>query len=628
MIRIIPWLAFVTACSEYNYKTSDDVRPGPDEEDETGEPDVEDSDPPVGDDCPDAGYAGYVGSTDADCANEIETGTFTPTLKYAFDTWSVDPSSNQVMMAPIVVSLTDDDGDGDIDEDDMPDIVVTTYGSGSYGNLRAVHGDGSGEIFNVVGTQLQLTGAVAGGDIDGDGIVEIIACTSNTVKAYEHDGTLKWTSASLAGHMYGTSDAPAISDMDGDGNPEIIVGNAILKANGEIRGLGSLGMGATDNVGTTSFAVDLDADGTQELITGNAAYDPDGNVLWSNGESDGYVAVADFDSDGQGETIVMRAGKVRLQDTDGTVLWRAAISGASAGYGGPPTIADFDGDGAPEVGVAGQSNYTVFDTDGTKLWERSTTDASSGNTGSSVFDFEGDGVAEAVYADETKLWVFSGPDGSIKLQSDMHSNATWTEYPTIADVDADGHADIVVANTAYTKSHSGFYVFEDADNSWRAGRRIWNQHAYHITNVNDDGTIPAVAELNWLEYNNFRSGDLGAGNGTSAPDLTPAQAGLCEVDCDEGRIIVYVQVGNVGAQTAEAGAYVYLYGESGGAQTLLAETTLTAETPAGWYNDSIEFDLAGFDPSAWDALAVEVVPLESECDAANNTVRWEGPFCD
>ena len=39
-------------------------------------------------------------------------------------------------------------------------------------------------------------------------------------------------------------------------------------------------------------------------------------------------------------------------------------------------------------------------------------------------------------------------------------------------------------------------------------RRITLAEPYHITNVNDDGTIPAAPPPNWLSYNNFRSGDL------------------------------------------------------------------------------------------------------------------------
>ena len=37
-------------------------------------------------------------------------------------------------------------------------------------------------------------------------------------------------------------------------------------------------------------------------------------------------------------------------------------------------------------------------------------------------------------------------------------------------------------------------------------RRIWNQHAYHVTNINEDGTVPRREEPNWLNprLNNYR----------------------------------------------------------------------------------------------------------------------------
>ena len=45
------------------------------------------------------------------------------------------------------------------------------------------------------------------------------------------------------------------------------------------------------------------------------------------------------------------------------------------------------------------------------LWQQVTNDSSSGNTGSTVFDFEGDGPVEAVYADEYHLHIYRGADG-------------------------------------------------------------------------------------------------------------------------------------------------------------------------------------------------------------------------
>ena len=81
----------------------------------------------------------------------------------------------------------------------------------------------------------------------------------------------------------------------------------------------------------------------------------------------------------------------------------------------------------------------------------------------------------------------------------------------VADVDNDGHADIVV--TVATRSggnasvrNTGVHVLQDVANQWARTRRIWNQHSYHITNVNEDGTIPLVETPNWLVpgLNNFR----------------------------------------------------------------------------------------------------------------------------
>lgn len=629
-------MPLVVGCSDYSFK------PAPEPNlDDTGAPGdggtvTGDGGSTPTDTCSERTHPADTLELNPDCYVEASVGTFNPVLKWRKTSWSADPTSNNVMMAPIVVSLNDDNGDGLINQDDVPDIVVITYAS-SYGTLRAMSGADGSELWNVVGQQLQLTGAVAAGDIDGDGIVEIIAPTSNQLKAFENDGSLKWTSASLAGHMYGTSDAPAIADLDGDGSPEVLVGKAILRADGTTRATGSQGMaGVSGNVGTVVTAADLDGDGTQEVVVGNAAYRPDGTSVFSNGQPDGYVAVADFDLDGQAEIVVVNSGVVRVQSNTGTVIWTATVSGASSGYGGPPTVADFDGDGYPEVGVAARSNYTVFDTDGRKLWERTTQDASSGNTGSAVFDFEGDGVAEAVYADETKLWVFDGPDGRVKLESTEHSNATWTEYPTIADVDADGHAEIVVANTNYTTGHTGIYVFGDRDNTWRSGRKIWNQHSYSITNINDDGTIPARPDLNWLSYNNFRSGDMAAGQGGEYADLIVQITDVCTKDCDDDLLVVWVQVGNQGYLPVDGSVDLALFGmKEGGGREVLHRSTLTG-LESGVLGQSIQLvvDLTEFPGMVFEDLTATIdggnssrASVVEECDETNNEDTWGENLC-
>jgi hypothetical protein len=48
-------------------------------------------------------------------------------------------------------------------------------------------------------------------------------------------------------------------------------------------------------------------------------------------------------------------------------------------------------------------------------------------------------------------------------------------------------------------------VIRDVEDRWVQGRRIWNQHTYHVTNVREDGTIPQVEPKSWLDLNTFRT---------------------------------------------------------------------------------------------------------------------------
>lgn len=589
--------------------------------------------PPPTEDCLLEPVPGFEAQLNDDCAVSVAVGSFTPVVEWAMPTFPGPPGDN-VMSTPIVVSVTDDDGDGRVDDHDDPDVVFVSYiNAWDGGILRAIDGATGAQHWATANAGIEGTGGVAGGDIDSDGFIDLVAIAPNGVVAFEHDGRLKWRNMNLAGAFQNTSDVPAISDMDHDGHPEVIAGRAILNGeDGTLQGMGAFGYGGVFNynVGSCSFAVDLDADGTEEVITGNAAYNPDGSTKWANGELDGYPAVADLDGDGLGEVVVSGQGELRILDTDGTLVHRVPIPGATLpGYGGPPTIADFDGDGAPEIGVAAGSRYSVIEPDGTVVWQAMTDDASSGNTGSAVFDFEGDGSAEVVYADQTRLWVFSGVDGSVRLSSSEHSNGTWLEYSVVADVDGDGHVEIVVPNEPQYGGHTGITVFGDRDDSWQPGRKIWNQHAYHITNVEDDGGIPVTADLNWRTYNNFRSGDLSSGDGLLAPDLVPS-ADVCEIDCNEGRIVVYALPGNEGQAdvTFAQRAQFELYADVGGVVTLLDTARVTEDLVAGQYLDSVVIDLQGQDPATWDALLVRLVSDALECDDTNNEIRINGPFCE
>ena len=198
---------------------------------------------------------------------------------------------------------------------------------------------------------------------------------------------------------FGWGGALSIGDMDNDGWPEISYGPTVFTMSGGSLSLlftGTLGTGAGATSSLMSHFVDLNGDGVLELLAGNTAYLTSGDPLWQSTAPDGFTGVADFTADGLPEVVVVRSGNLRVLDgaTGDILLGPHDIPGN--GSGGPPTIADFNGDGEPEIGVAMQNFYSMMKPDFANntfadLWSTPNHDNSSSVTGSSVFDFEGDG---------------------------------------------------------------------------------------------------------------------------------------------------------------------------------------------------------------------------------------------
>lgn len=441
---------------------------------------------------------------------------FVPTLEWSWTSSAVLPSYLNVMTTPSVIDLN---GNG------VPDVVFASTSStgGGFvevGVLRALAGNTGAELFTVTdpGLMVNATSSIATGDIDGDGRVEIVAtdASGSRLIAFNSDGTFKWRSATLEAINWG---APALADLDGDGQSEIVIGRQALRSDGTLMWTGVGGKGSGGGVGPLSIVADIDGDGSPEVVAGNTVYTASGAVKSRNAQlPDSYTALADFDGDGKAEIVLVGNGSVWLLDNDFSVKWGpVAIPGG--GYGGAPTVADFDGDGRPEIGVAGASRYVVLENDGTVKWATVVQDSSSNRTGSSVFDFEADGKAEVVYADELKLHVLNGSDGTTLFETPK-SSCTWYEYPVIADVDGRGSAEIVgvANNNCGFGTQRGIYVW--GDESWVDTRPVWNEHSYHITNVGIDGSIPREEPANWRTdgLNNYRLNEYLPGENPGVPE--------------------------------------------------------------------------------------------------------------
>ena len=192
--------------------------------------------------------------------------------------------------------------------------------------------------------------------------------------------------------------------------------------------------------------------------------------------------------------------------------------------------------------------------------------------------------------DENDVWVFDGATGAVKLQETAHASATCSEYPVVADVDLDGQAEIIYASDPYSGSESGVRAIGDADGTWMPARPVWNQHAYAITNVNNDSTIPADPDTNWLSYNNFRSGDLAAASGGAMSDAIPELVEVCNDECEDGLLRLVFRIGNGGVEPLPPGISGSLYARAEGSWNLLETQTTAAQimparTTPGWVFD-------------------------------------------
>lgn len=568
--------------------------------------------------------------------------------------WEEMPLDDGMNYAPSVIAWLDDpDGDGVYGEPaEVPQILYGatdwTPGEGVFGSWA---GDGSGLT---VAYDEPLHSGVASplvADIDGDGDPEIVVVTGNEyeshVEAMEPDGTPIWSSepfflgvedwqGSGSTWIYNGACQPTITDLEGDGHPEVFCDVLLLDgATGATRWQHPLD---TELFWVTTTIADLDLDGVAEIVSGANVWRADGTLWWQGDvrPKDGhasYPAAMNLDADPEGEVVFAADGSLTACDTDGTVLWSTEVLARGKGVGSPPCVADFDGDGALEIAAAFQTVLAVFESDGTVRWTQPVADASTA-AGCFGFDFDLDGSAEVVYADEEDFSLFCGGDGTVLFRDPEHRSGTGTEYPLVADVDGDGAAEIVVGRSAtdalpapgVVHGLTGFVVYGQADGDWPVTGAIWPQQDYQLTNQTDagrvDGTIPS-----WLAGGAVHSRPA---EGTIVPPEDRFPGTDLEVvlvdrigDCDG--LSLSVQVQNTGPGEAAAGRVlevwavdVALLGEE--TRRLVRELPLPA-IPAGTALGAMQVDLAPAEIGVrWMELAIRADAGSLECEPADDTV--------
>ncbi len=431
------------------------------------------------------------------------------------------------------VAIGDLNGDG----------VVSLVAPGVNGRLYVYRGDGqdAGD-----GTPIQWTSDLVGpaaepalADLTGDGKAEIVVTGREGTFAFRHDGQLLWSNPDVVSYEPGESfgwGGPSIGNLDLGPEPEIVVS----AYNGDLYVL--------DHQGDTVFSralggrwptvpllADITGDGILDIVVAHGwtleviDYFNGGETAWSRTLPDpigspnthgtfGGPAVADLTGDGRPEIIINWGHVIEALRDDGSVLWRYETNRTDLYRPSPITVADVTGDGQVNLVTASavRSGFfiwnhlmMVLDHQGNLVWEQDVGDTTASASGVAAQDLTGNGAWEILWnGSEDGFLIINGADGKRLFNEPWTASGTIVEYPTLADVTGNGEAEIVTAgrNGIFVIGHPG---------RWVDSRPVWNQHHYHINNINNDWSIPFVEENSWQLHNTYR---------TQSPERDPACA--------------------------------------------------------------------------------------------------------
>ena len=271
---------------------------------------------------------------------------------------------------------------GDFNGDGVLDLAVANAGNriSSDGTVSVLLGNGDGTFQEARNFEAGNFRAVAVGDFNGDGVLDLAATDgySNTVSVLlgSGDGTFRAAVNFDAGVQPWSV---SVGDFNGDGVPDLALGHtypgdsvSVLLGNGD--GTFQTPLNFVAGSAPQSVAVcDFNGDGVMDLAVANAASNDGVSVLLGNGDGtfqaavnfragaqSWSVAVGDFNGDGVPDLAIGNLGcpndlcdssvSVLLGNGDGT--FQAAVNFDAGTTIRSVAVGDFNGDGLPDLAVA------------------------------------------------------------------------------------------------------------------------------------------------------------------------------------------------------------------------------------------------------------------------------------
>ncbi|MBX3250463.1 MAG: VCBS repeat-containing protein [Myxococcales bacterium] len=431
---------------------------------------------------------------------------------------------------------------------------------------------------------------------------EVAVVSNGAVRVQTLDGTVVFGPVPIP--RGGTGGPPTIADFDGDGRPEIGVAGAVTYAVFDLDCTAS-------PVGTCASA------STDGVLWFSPVQDLSSNVTGSS--------VFDFEDDGRAEVVYGDECFLRVYDGEsGEVIFSQRRS--SCTWYENPVVADTDGDFNAEIVIGDNFNCGVAD------FGRTCTDTSQGP---GLGPRDTDPIFRGLRCTDGGDCVSGACDaGYCRCTADDQCcvGAGCAESAYVCEVPPEGTPG--VGNTCRAsrpRGTLGIRVYRDVANKWVRSRMLWNQHAYFVTNVDDDGTIPRSSSMraNWLDprLNNFRQNVPGDAVPGAASDLTSSGNPLV---CDADGARFTARVCNRGSGPVGSGVSVgfYVGDPDDGGTRICAGASVGNLIPGQCETVECPWPDAPSEPPGPDVwIVADDENLARECREGNNVTIFHDVYC-